>query len=106
MLKVGVVGCGMIGQEHIKRLSKKLQGVQVVAVSDVFEEGARKAAGICGAKVYTDGADLVADPDVEAVVVTSPGFAHKETVLQAIAAGKEYFRRNRLLRQRRIARKS
>ncbi|WP_411337375.1 Gfo/Idh/MocA family protein [Ruminococcus gauvreauii] len=91
MLKVGVVGCGMIGQEHIKRLSKKLQGVQVVAVSDVFEEGARKAAGICGAKVYTDGADLVADPEVEAVVVTSPGFAHKETVLQAIAAGKRVF---------------
>ncbi len=58
-------------------------------MSDVFEEGARKAAGICGAKVYTDGADLVADPDVEAVVVTSPGFAHKETVLQAIAAGKK-----------------
>ena len=86
----------MIGQEHIKRLSKKPQGVQVVAVSDVFEEGARKAAGICGAKVYTDGADLVADPDVEAVVVTSPGFAQRKTVLQGDCGGKRVFRRNRL----------
>ena len=35
---------------------KKIQGAQVVAVSDVFEEGAKEAAKIAGgAKVYTDG---------------------------------------------------
>ncbi len=47
MLNVGVIGCGGMGKDHIKRLTEKIQGAEVVAVSDVFEEGARKAAKIC-----------------------------------------------------------
>lgn len=42
MLNVGVIGCGGMGKDHIKRLTEKIQGAQVVAVSDVFEEGAKK----------------------------------------------------------------
>lgn len=91
MLRVGVVGCGAIGKEHIKRLNNKIQGVTVVAVSDVFEEGAKAAAALCDGKVYTDANALIADPEVDAIVCTSPGFAHAETVLAAIAAGKPVF---------------
>ena len=40
MLNVGVIGCGGMGKDHIKRLPNKIQGANVVAVSDVFEEGA------------------------------------------------------------------
>ena len=42
MLNVGVIGCGGMGKDHIKRLTEKIQGAQVVAVSDVFEEGAKE----------------------------------------------------------------
>ena len=42
MLNVGVIGCGGMGRDHIKRLTEKIQGAQVVAVSDVFEEGAKE----------------------------------------------------------------
>lgn len=60
MLNVGVIGCGGMGKDHIKRLTEKIQGAQVVAVSDVFEEGAKEAAKIAGgAKVYTDGKHLI-----------------------------------------------
>ena len=92
MLNVGVIGCGGMGKDHIKRLTEKIQGAQVVAVSDVFEEGAKEAAKIAGgAKVYTDGKDLINDPDVDAVFIVSPGFAHTESLLQAIEAGKRVF---------------
>lgn len=91
MLRVGVIGCGGMGKDHIKRLTNKVQGVEVVAVSDVFEEGARAAAAICNAKVYTDGSALINDPDVDAIVITSPGFAHAESILQAIEVGKPIF---------------
>ena len=33
MLKVGVIGCGGMGKDHIRRLTNKIQGAQVVAVS-------------------------------------------------------------------------
>ncbi|MCB6365081.1 Gfo/Idh/MocA family oxidoreductase [Intestinibacillus massiliensis] len=92
-LKIGLIGCGAIGREHIKRLSGKVQGCKVVAVCDVFEEGAKKGAELAGgAKVYVnDVTGIVNDPEVDAVVVTTPGFAHKEAVMAAIKAGKPVF---------------
>lgn len=91
MLKVGVIGCGGMGRDHIKRLTNKIQGAEVTAVSDVFEDSAKEAAKICGAKIYKDGKDLIADPEVDAVFIVSPGFAHVEPLLQAIEAGKRVF---------------
>ena len=44
-VRVGVVGVGMIGQDHIRRLTRVLSGVDVVAVSDVDTERARSVAG-------------------------------------------------------------
>lgn len=91
MLRVGVIGCGGMGRDHIKRLTDKIQGAEVVAVSDVFEESAKQAAAICGAKIYQDSAELIKAPEVDAVFIVSPGFAHTEPLLQAIEAGKRVF---------------
>lgn len=91
MLRVGVIGCGGMGKDHIKRLTDKIQGVVVTAVSDVFEEGAKAAADICQAKIYSNSQDLIHDSEVDAIVVTSPGFAHAESILEAIKAGKPVF---------------
>ena len=92
-LKFGVVGTGAIGIEHMMRLSTKLNGSQVVAVTDINLEAAKKVVtelGI-GAKVYESDLDLIADENVDVVLVTSPGFAHEKTVLAAIEAGKFVF---------------
>lgn len=91
MLRIGVIGCGGMGQDHIKRITHKIQGAKVVAVTDVFEESAKRAAAICGAKVYEDGKALIESPEVDAVFIVSPGFAHVDSLLQAIEAGKRVF---------------
>lgn len=91
MLRVGVIGCGGMGKDHIKRLTNKIQGAEVTAVSDVFEERAKAAAAICNAKVYTDAKELINAPEVDAVFIVSPGFAHVEPLLEAIKAGKRIF---------------
>ncbi|EPC02046.1 hypothetical protein L861_20550 [Litchfieldella anticariensis FP35 = DSM 16096] len=92
-LKIGVIGTGAIGKEHIHRITHKLKGAQVVAVSDVNLEQAR--AVVEGenlqAKVYERGVDVINASDVDALIVTSWGPTHEEFVLASIAAGKPVF---------------
>ena len=92
-LNICLVGCGMIGREHIERIQNRIRGAKVVAVCDVFEEGVKKGAEIAGpgTKIYTDFKEAIADPDVNAVVVTTPGQFHKDPALAAIQAGKPVF---------------
>ena len=93
MLKIGVIGCGGMGRSHIDRITNRTQGAKVVAVSDVFVDGAKKAAEIAGegCKIYNNGKDLINDPDVEAVLIVSPGFAHVDDLLEPIKVGKRVF---------------
>ncbi len=91
-VNLGVIGVGMIGQDHIRRLTKVLAGANVVAVSDVNATLAQEvASGLNRAKAYGAGEELIAAKEVEAVIVTSWGPTHAAYVLAAIKAGKPVF---------------
>jgi myo-inositol 2-dehydrogenase / D-chiro-inositol 1-dehydrogenase len=90
--RIGVIGTGMIGQDHIRRITQVLSGADIVAVSDANADVAHQvAAGLTNANVHTAGRDLIADPNVDAVIVASWGPTHEEFVLAAIGAGKPVF---------------
>ena len=91
-LRVGVIGTGMIGQDHIRRITQVLSGATVVAVTDANDVLAKEvAAGLGTVTVHGSGQDLIADPGVDAVIVCSWGPTHEEYVLASIAAEKSVF---------------
>lgn len=92
-LQIGVIGTGAIGQDHIRRLSQTLSGAKVVAVNDITPQRAHDTITTyrLDATVHEDPHALIADPRVQAVLVTSWGPTHEEFVLASIAQGKPVF---------------
>ena len=92
MLKIGVIGCGVMGRDHIRRITERIQGAEVVAVSNRTESRAREGAAIAGcSKIYADSRELIHDPEVDAVLIASAGFLHYADLMEAIRAGKRIF---------------
>ena len=87
-LGIGVVGTGQMGRYHVERLAGSVPDAEVVAVSDVYVEGAKQVAEQVGARAYSDGHELIADDQVQAVLIASPGFTHEEFTLACLAADK------------------
>ncbi len=92
-LKIGVIGTGMIGRDHTRRIQQVLAGAEVVALSDVNLASAESVRADLApqARLYETGEALIAAPEVDAVLVTSWGATHEPYVLAAIAAGKPVF---------------
>jgi myo-inositol 2-dehydrogenase/D-chiro-inositol 1-dehydrogenase len=88
-LRVAVLGVGMMGADHVARLHSRISGARVVVVSDAFTEKADTvAAGVPGCRVVADPLAAIADPEVDAVVIATPGQFHQDQVLACIEHGK------------------
>ena len=74
-----------MGADHVARLSTRISGARVAVVNDYLTEKAEKlAAEIPGCRAISDPLDAIADPDVDAVVLATPGPTHEKQLLVCI----------------------
>uniref|UniRef100_A0A7S0ZAN6 Inositol 2-dehydrogenase n=1 Tax=Timspurckia oligopyrenoides TaxID=708627 RepID=A0A7S0ZAN6_9RHOD len=91
-LRVGVIGCGRIGQVHLETLVR-LDNVNVVGVVDVVEETAKKIAEKYAISSFSkDPLDIFdGDPKCDAVWICTPTFMHVPLIKQAAERGIHVF---------------
>jgi myo-inositol 2-dehydrogenase/D-chiro-inositol 1-dehydrogenase len=89
IVRVGIIGTGMIGTDHGRKLAASIAGSTVSAVTDVNRARADEVAeALGGAQVFEGGHELIRSDDVDAVLITSIGETHAEFTLACIEAGK------------------
>ncbi len=88
-VNVGVIGTGGMGGRHASNLTYLVAAADVTAIMDVDTARAKEIAARCGgAQIYADAEQLIAAPEVEAVVIAAPNRFHAELTRACIAAGK------------------
>jgi myo-inositol 2-dehydrogenase / D-chiro-inositol 1-dehydrogenase len=86
-LKIAVLGVGMMGAFHVDALSRRVRGATVTVVNDFLADKAAEVAGNVGARVEGDPIAAINDPDVDAVLIASPGDAHAEQLNACLDRG-------------------
>jgi myo-inositol 2-dehydrogenase / D-chiro-inositol 1-dehydrogenase len=84
-LRVAVLGVGIMGADHVARLTNRISGASVTVVNDYLTEKAEKiAADLPGCRAISDPLDAIADAAVDAVVLATPGPTHEKQLLACI----------------------
>jgi len=87
-VRIGLIGCGVIGQSHL-RAATESSLTDVVALADLRQDVARKSAEEFSVpNVYAGGSELLADPNVEAVILALPTGVRTPLALEALGKGK------------------
>src|SRR5207248_2336643 len=84
---IGIIGAGRVSGGHA-RVAQALDDTRLVAVADVDAERAQQAADRFGCKSYTDYREMLAAPEVQAVVVALPHWLHCEATVTSLEAGR------------------
>jgi predicted dehydrogenase len=88
-IRIGVLGAARIAPPAIIRPARAIAGAEVTAIAARDENRAERFAAKHGiAKVHRTYADVVEDPDVDAVYIPLPNGLHAEWTLACLAAGK------------------
>lgn len=91
-IKFGVVGIGGMGRTHITNLQQRIPGSEVIAVCARHEDRVRAIQAECNIQFgYTNYDEMLANPEIDAIVIATGAEAHKEQAIKACAAHKHIF---------------
>lgn len=90
-VKIGLIGLGMIGRDHLQRFNNVITGAQVTAVCDINRAAADAVAAEYNATAFYDADELINSDQVDAIFICSIGPVHKAQILSAFKVGKPVF---------------
>ncbi|MBI3877122.1 MAG: Gfo/Idh/MocA family oxidoreductase [Verrucomicrobia bacterium] len=90
-VNVALIGLGNWGREILAALGRRKEA-KVVAICDTYPAMLRRSAeNAPGAKQVADYHDVLADKDVQAVIIATPTHLHRQIVEEALKAGKHVY---------------
>jgi len=94
-LGIGFIGCGSRSGAHLKTVhwlkTQANEPVDIVAACDVYRPRLNKVADTYKAKAYMDYRELLADPNVDIVCISTPDHHHGYQAIDAVRAGKDVY---------------
>jgi myo-inositol 2-dehydrogenase / D-chiro-inositol 1-dehydrogenase len=87
-VRVGLIGAGVMGADHARTVQETISGAALVAVTDTDRGRALKLSQQLDTDMVLSDDDLIASPNVDAVIIASHDSAHRKQVLACIEAGK------------------
>lgn len=91
MINAAIVGLGRWGQNLVNSVQGKSDGIRFVAGVLRHPEKAKDFAAKHGFPLYADYRKVLADPDIDAIVLATPHTAHAAQIIAAARAGKHVF---------------
>ena len=93
MINVGIIGAGRIGKVHVQSICTQVPDAKVKMLADPFltDETAAWAKDMGVAQVTKDYKEVLADPEIDAVLICSSTDTHSPISVEAIKAGKHVF---------------
>ena len=93
MIKVGIIGAGRIGKVHVQSICTQVPDAKVKMLADPFltDDTAAWAKDMGVIQVTKDYKEVLADPEIDAVLICSSTDTHSPISVEAIKAGKHVF---------------
>lgn len=91
-VRIGLIGAGWIGSFHAESVALRIPAARLDAVADPDLPAVEALAGRLGvSKISADPADVINDPDIDAVLIAAPVRFHAGLIAAAARAGKDVF---------------
>ncbi|MGJ9403848.1 Gfo/Idh/MocA family oxidoreductase [Arthrobacter sp. KK5.5] len=91
-VRIALIGAGLIGSFHAESVARRIPGARLEAIADPALPAVEALASrLSVARISTDAADVINDPDIDAVLIAAPARFHSGLIAAAAQTGKDVF---------------